>query len=110
MLNQQDGLSQKELIAFRDVAPATITRSIQRMEKSGFVEKRWDEQDGRISRIYLTQGGKAQIDTIRKIDDTIDEKIFQGFDEKEKRMLEDYLQRMIRNMQEVENEKTHIKK
>src|SRR6266852_1183649 len=50
----QDGLSQKEIGEFMGIQSATVTRMVIRMERSGFVERRTDPDDQRVSRVYLT--------------------------------------------------------
>lgn len=54
-----DGCIQTELVDEMCVQPATITKSLDRMEATGFVERRPDDQDGRVSRVYLTAEGRA---------------------------------------------------
>src|SRR5512142_1840211 len=51
----QEGLTQSELAARLKVAPATVTKMLQRMEKTGFVQRCTDPEDQRISRVYLTE-------------------------------------------------------
>jgi DNA-binding MarR family transcriptional regulator len=55
----QEGLTHTELSRQLHVQPATITKMIQRMEKAGFVERRADPADQRVSRVYLTGAGHA---------------------------------------------------
>ena len=67
ILWDDEGLSQAELAARLKLAPATITRMLQRMEKSGFIQRRPDTSDQRISRVYLTQAGrmvKSQVEVV----------------------------------------------
>src|SRR5438128_10292842 len=50
----QDGLSQKEIGELMEIQSATVTRMVIRMERAGFVERRTDPEDQRVSRVYLT--------------------------------------------------------
>ena len=59
VLWKEDGCSQKELASQLGVKPPTVTVSIQRLEKIGIIVRKQDEKDQRISRIYLTEEGKA---------------------------------------------------
>ena len=61
VLWKEDGCSQKELASQLGVKPPTVTVSIQRLEKIGIIVRKQDEKDQRISRIYLTEEGKAII-------------------------------------------------
>src|SRR5438876_9984265 len=55
----QDGLSQKEIGEFMEIQSATVTRMVIRMERAGFVERRTDAEDERVSRVYLTERGRS---------------------------------------------------
>lgn len=46
-------------------APHTLSERIKRLEKKGFVEKKRDEKDLRISRVMLTDKGQGLIDSIK---------------------------------------------
>ena len=48
----EEGLTHTELARRLHVRPATVTKMIRRMEKSGFVERRPDPADQRLSRVY----------------------------------------------------------
>ena len=52
-LERQPGLSQKELAELLEVEPITVARLIDRLEKSGMVERRPDSRDRRIWRLHL---------------------------------------------------------
>ncbi|MBP5971427.1 MarR family transcriptional regulator [Brasilonema sp. CT11] len=56
---ENDGLIQSELASLMQVEAPTITKMIHRMEKAGLLERRKDEEDGRICRIYLTMKGRS---------------------------------------------------
>ena len=54
-----DGISQRELADELHVAPPSVSRMLQGMERAGLVERRDDERDQRITRVYMTQRGRA---------------------------------------------------
>src|SRR3954447_21697006 len=54
-----DGLPQKEIADLMGIQPATATRMVMRMEQSGFVERKTDPQDQRVSHVYLTELGRS---------------------------------------------------
>lgn len=56
---QQDGLTASQLVEQLCTQPATVTKMLNRMEKSGVIERRPDPADGRARRIYLTAHGHA---------------------------------------------------
>ncbi|WP_157254341.1 MarR family winged helix-turn-helix transcriptional regulator [Nonomuraea typhae] len=62
LLNQlwrEDGLSQGELIARLGVEPPTVTKTIQRLERAGFVRREPDPMRPRLSHVHLTEAGRA---------------------------------------------------
>jgi DNA-binding MarR family transcriptional regulator len=56
---EQEGFTQSELAERLRIAPATVTKMLQRMEKTGFIQRKPDAQDQRVSRVYLTKAGRA---------------------------------------------------
>ena len=55
---QQDGISQSELAQALHITSPTATNTLKRMQRDGWVDRRRDESDQRIVRVYLTE--KAQ--------------------------------------------------
>jgi DNA-binding MarR family transcriptional regulator len=58
VLTVNDGAAQRDLADMLHVARPTITKMLQGMEKSGLVERRADEVDQRLTRVYLTAAGR----------------------------------------------------
>ncbi len=54
-LFEQDDLSIKEIAARSQLACSTLTGLLERMAKAGLIERRRDEQDGRVTRVRLTE-------------------------------------------------------
>lgn len=52
---QQDGLTQKELVARLDIEQATMANTLNRMERDGLVTRRKDPKDGRAQQVWLTE-------------------------------------------------------
>jgi MarR family transcriptional regulator for hemolysin len=52
-LERQPGITQKELAEIIEVEPITVARLIDRLEKTGMVERRPDPKDRRIWRLHL---------------------------------------------------------
>lgn len=55
----EEGIPQSQLAASMGVEPPTATKMLQRMEHAGLIERRPDPEDARISRVYLTERGRA---------------------------------------------------
>ena len=101
---KQDGRTHSDLAAKMQITPATITRMIQRMEKAGFVQRRPDEHDQRVSRVYLTEDGRAVQSELQAVFDRLERETFAGFDEQELVVLRGFLSRIRAKLQTVTGE------
>ena len=101
---EQEGLTHTELAERLQNTPATITKMLQRMEKAGFIQRRPDASDQRVSRVYLTEAGRAIQAQLQAIWDTMEADTFAGFDEQELPLLRSYLERIRQNLIEVNGE------
>ena len=59
-----DDVRQTDLASELDVTQASLVRSIDQMTAAGLVERQRDPQDARVSRIRLTDHGRALVTTI----------------------------------------------
>jgi len=55
----EEGIPQSQLAACMEVEPPTATKMLQRMERAGLIERKPDPEDARVSRVYLTERGRA---------------------------------------------------
>lgn len=97
-LRDHDGCTQTELGAMRHVRPATISKVLQRMEHAGFVERRADPDDQRVSRVYLTSAGRAICEDVRKTLDAMDEETFGNFTLAEQVLLRRFFNQIRENL------------
>jgi DNA-binding MarR family transcriptional regulator len=98
---EQEGLTHTELSHLIGVQPATVTRMLQRMEKAGFVERRHDLEDRRVSRVYLTAAGRAVREDVQEVWRRLEEEAFAGFAEEERVLLHQFFSRIRDNLTEV---------
>ncbi len=54
-----DGMSQRDLSRSMHISPASVTNMLQRMERDGWIERKRDETDQRVVRVYLTAKAEA---------------------------------------------------
>ena len=105
MVAKQDGLSQRELSKILRVKPPTVTVSVQRLEKAGFLYKKPDEKDQRVTRLYLTEKGKETkakaLQQIRKNEAVM----LEGFSEAEECLLRRFLEQILENTDKIQPEK-----
>ena len=105
-LHEADGQTQGDLAARLRVAPATMTKMIQRMERAGFVQRRPDAADQRISRVYLTDAGRAVRAEMMTALGTLEAETFAGLDDVERAHLRGFLERLRANLRRVVDEKS----
>jgi DNA-binding MarR family transcriptional regulator len=67
MLAERDDISQRELGRALHLAAPTVTAMLQRMERSGTIERRPDAADQRITRVCLTLEGRAREHDLRAV-------------------------------------------
>lgn len=101
LLNKKEGRSQKELADMLRIAPATLTVMLRRMEKAGLVERKQDEKDQRILRVYLTEKGRVMTKKAKGVIREIEKDCFGNFNEEEKEKLQELLNKMRANLEEV---------
>ncbi|WP_400163462.1 MarR family winged helix-turn-helix transcriptional regulator [Brevibacillus sp. TJ4] len=90
-LLKEDGMVQKELAEEIYIKPATLTVTIDRMEKVGFVIRQPDPQDQRISRVFLTEKGRTAALAVREVMRELELKCFEHFSEEEKELFRSML-------------------
>lgn len=106
----REGMSQRELADWLHIKPPTVAVSIKRMEKNGLVERRPDEKDQRVTRIYLTDYGREINGKIKHVLEENETALIAGFEEGEIYLFRRFFKQMIQNvrntMPEKEKEKT----
>ncbi len=98
VLWEREGITHSELAEALHVQPATVTNALKRMEKAGLVERRHDPQDARVSRVYLTEAGRAIRGAAEEVWQELDTLVFQGFSAEERECLDRMLARIQENL------------
>jgi DNA-binding MarR family transcriptional regulator len=100
----QDGLTHRELAERLYVRSSTMTNTIKRMERSGFVERRTDALDQRVSRVYLTHAGRELQGQVQAIWTAFEGRVFAGLDPEEMDLLRRLLVQIRDNLIEMGKE------
>ncbi|ASW07655.1 MarR family winged helix-turn-helix transcriptional regulator [Rhizobium sp. 11515TR] len=98
-LAANDGLPAGTLAQKLGVKAPTMTRTIGRMEAQGFVERRPDADDARLTKVYLTEAGRNSVSEIESSAASCDELATRGFSEKDIRSLVRLLKTIEHNLQ-----------
>jgi len=98
LLSRKDGVPQSALVRGLVVTPATVSTMVKRLEKTGFVVRKRDAEDERVTNIYLTDAGRAVSIQLNKLQKEIEEIVFEGFTDEEKETMHSYLNRVLENL------------
>ena len=95
---EREGLTQTELAERMKITPATMTKMLQRMEKAGFIQRKVDAEDQRISRVYLTEAGHMVQKDVEAVFRRTEEETFGNFTLEEQVLLRRFLLQMRENL------------
>ncbi len=97
-LEEEDGQTPGKLTGRLGVRPPTITKTINRLQAQGFLEKRASDADARQAHIYLTELGRGTIRDIEKSVRKTEKQALKGLDKKEQKALFKMLVRIEANL------------
>jgi DNA-binding MarR family transcriptional regulator len=106
---RQEGLTQTDLATELNITPATLTRMLQRMERAGFIVRKPDGIDMRVTRVFLTEMGRDIEFKVKKIWEFMEKETFQDFEESELYHLRNGLSHMRTNLLKSKNLKEYRK-
>lgn len=95
---KQDGQKQSDLAQCLGIEPATVTRVLNRMARSGLIVRRADEDDRRISHICLTENGRALQDAVEEKWQELEELSMANFSVEERVLLRRFLKQLADNL------------
>ncbi len=67
LLDDIDEISQRKLSELLMIRPTSLSETISKLEKKGFVTRNPSNEDKRTYMVSLTQKGKAEVDNMRKL-------------------------------------------
>lgn len=87
LLAEEEGLTPGLLAQRLGVKAPTMTRTIGRMEAQGFVERRGSDADGRQTKVFLTQTGRATVEKIADANAAVERQATRGLSSKDVKVL-----------------------
>ncbi len=100
-LDQEDGQTPGQLASRLGVRPPTITKTINRLQTQGFLDKRASETDARQAHIFLTDTGRDAIRAIEKSVRKTEKQALKGLDKKDQKALSKLLWRIESNLSDA---------
>ncbi len=97
-----EGVTQTELAEILQLQPATVTNTLQRLEREKIIERRDDLDDQRVSRVYTTEKGRSLERLVNEKWSQLESEAFDGFTVEERVLLRRLLQLAYRNLAEME--------
>ncbi len=100
-LARRDGVTQTELASRLALDPASVTRSLRRLEALEWVSRR-NGEDGRERHVFLADRGREVLPLIQRVLEEWDAAAARSFSPEERQHLERLLGRMTANLEEEE--------
>jgi DNA-binding MarR family transcriptional regulator len=97
-LSQNDGLTMSELVEKLQIRHPTLFIMVNRMEKSGIIQKDKDTTDKRTSRVFLTAKGQEQVSQLSRIWSGIENQLLKDFSQTETTQVKSILNKLINNL------------
>ena len=98
-LYDQDGLTQTELQNAIGIEQPTVVRTLDRMERDGLIARKQSPTDRRVFNIFLTEKGMACKEAVLSSAADLNESLLFSLNEKEQSAIQDYLQRLVANLE-----------
>ncbi len=102
MLHNRKTMSQKELAKRLNVTAPSITSMIQKMEKSGYITRRTDEQDQRVMRLSLTEKGESLVQSVIDVSDRMEQILSEGMSLEERLLFRRLMLQINENLDNYE--------
>ena len=97
-LKEHDGLNQRDIASGCHIEPPTLTALLNRMEKSGLIERRMQDNNRRTLYVYLTPEGRKYQCRVEEEFQKIEKDVFEGLSTEEIDKLMDGLQHVYKNL------------
>jgi len=96
---ENPGIIQEKLAEMIKVDRTTAARAIKKLEIQGFIEKKNDEENKKIKKLYATDKGEEVYPFLKKEGEYTDKVALSGFSLKETETMHQLLQRVRKNIE-----------
>ncbi len=101
ILRREEGIGQKDLAERLQIRPASLSELLDKMQKSGWIERQVNEQDRRKVNIYLTGKGQEISQQMNEARQEMTNKIFGVLSEEEQAQFRTLLSKLAVGMEEI---------
>lgn len=96
---ENPGIIQEKVAEMIKVDRTTASRAIKKLEINGFIEKKDDEQNKKIKKLFPTEKGKNVYPFIKRENDYSNSVALEGFSESEIEIIFNLIQRVRKNIE-----------
>jgi len=96
---ENPGIIQEKLAEMIKVDRTTAARAIKKLEMNGFIEKREDQRNKKIKKLFPTEKGNHVFPFIKRENDHSNHVALAGFSEREAETMFHFLQRVRKNVE-----------
>ena len=100
VLQQKDGLTQRELGDELDIRPSSVGELVRKLEATSLVIRKNNEDDRRVMNVYLTAVGREFVDDKSSLQTEIQTNVFKDISEDEKEVFARVLEKMIVSLED----------
>lgn len=98
ILAKEDNVTAGRISEILDIKPSSVTQIIKKLEEAGTATREKSAEDSRVTVVKITEKGQESLDEHGEIGTTLKEVLFDSFTEDELENLNNYLERMIDNI------------
>jgi MarR family transcriptional regulator, transcriptional regulator for hemolysin len=102
-LNREEGVTQTRLAELLEIEPISVSRLLDRMEESGWIERRQSSQDRRVRLIFPTAHARDVFGRVKSMAGEVFDAALAGLSEDERAALVGALETMCENLADGEN-------
>jgi MarR family transcriptional regulator for hemolysin len=100
-LERTEGLKQTEIADLMEMQPITLTRLIDKLCEAGLIERRSDDADRRVNRLYLTKAARPLMAKLAVLRGEITQTALAGLSNADTHRLVDELESIKDNVREA---------
>jgi DNA-binding MarR family transcriptional regulator len=104
VLGANPGLTAREIAPLASLDKVSISRAVERLHKSGRLEKRVLEGDRRSAALFLTQAGNATLAKIIPLAQSYEDQLLADFSAEEIEILDNFLNRLDTKAEELQED------
>lgn len=110
LLSEEGTLTQVDIALSLKSDKATVGAIIEKIERKGLVKKKKSSFDKRAYNIFLTDDGEILVAELVESADNVNNQVLKGFDQKQRKELEQYLNKIILNLDDIGVNKDELDK